>query len=707
MFYGTDKAKISSPYAVGIFFAAVLCVLPDEAKDWLSPYAEYFPGIGVAEFSLLSRISTGLVGFVLGYTLVKLLGWLRWRMLKMLLAYRAWMYRPKAKTTKVWAFMLTTFRGKGPFDTFHFDEIMPHIPLPTLDETLNRFLTSFKPLLSNDDFANTKKAVESFRKNEGPQLQEGLVRRYNARRNWMSDIWMNYAYLAQRGPIAVFSNFYGVCQPAIPTYDQLARAATVTYHFLKFEELIHTQKLPVVLAQGLVPICTDSYKQMFSTSRLPGASLDYLKTFQARKHIIVIRKGIYFSLTVRHEDDTLLTPIELRAQLQKIFDDTKEERDERNISALTGQNRTLWCKQRNLLLNNNKETLEAVESALFVLSLPEAEPKDYDHQADMCLTGRDHSIWFDKTFNLIAFANGRIGTNVEHAWGDGTLFSRLWEYALFREKYDKSGEVLPLPNERQRPLSSVKRLKWDTSGLESEVKAAEMTLKGLGDNVDIKLYKPDFGKRLIKKFRLSPDGFIQMAIQLAYYRIHKEFVRTYESASTRIFSRGRTETIRPTSEYSCSFVHSMDDKTKSKTDRISLLKKAIDCQISYKLDASNGYGWDRHMLGLYATYKDFGHLTNTPLPDIFKDKAWQMPDKLSTSQTPTKITDGWSLEACAIGGGFAPTCGEGYGVSYMIVGEDWIQFHVSSYKSCQDTDTATMGKSIIMALDDMAELMSK
>ena len=47
-----------------------------------------------------------------------------------------------------------------------------------------------------------------------------------------------------------------------------------------------------------------------------------------------------------------------------------------------------------------------------------------------------------------------------------------------------------------------------------------------------------------------------------------------------------------------------------------------------------------------------------------------MPDVLSTSQTPTKYTDMWELESSCLGGGFAATNLDGYGVSYIIVGED-------------------------------------
>ena len=47
-----------------------------------------------------------------------------------------------------------------------------------------------------------------------------------------------------------------------------------------------------------------------------------------------------------------------------------------------------------------------------------------------------------------------------------------------------------------------------------------------------------------------------------------------------------------------------------------------------------------------------------------------MLDMLSTSQTPTKYTHIWKQESSCLGGGFAPVNPNGYGVSYIIVGED-------------------------------------
>ena len=67
-----------------------------------------------------------------------------------------------------------------------------------------------------------------------------------------------------------------------------------------------------------------------------------------------------------------------------------------------------------------------------------------------------------------------------------------------------------------------------------------------------------------------------MAMQLAYYRLHHKFVLTYESATTRLYYRGRTETIRPVSDYSVAFVKAMDDPQVTKDQAKEYLKRAIE-----------------------------------------------------------------------------------------------------------------------------------
>ena len=52
----------------------------------------------------------------------------------------------------------------------------------------------------------------------------------------------------------------------------------------------------------------------------------------------------------------------------------------------------------------------------------------------------------------------------------------------------------------------------------------------------------------------QPDAFVQLALQLAYFRIHQCPTPVYETALTRTFQHGRTETIRSFTTESYAFL---------------------------------------------------------------------------------------------------------------------------------------------------------
>jgi hypothetical protein len=81
-----------------------------------------------------------------------------------------------------------------------------------------------------------------------------------------------------------------------------------------------------------------------------------------------------------------------------------------------------------------------------------------------------------------------------------------------------------------------------------------------------------------------------MAFQLAYYRQHKNFVPTYEPAMSRLFKKGRTETIRSCTIESSKFVEAMDDKNFNAQDRLELLREACKKHQNLYLEALYGDG---------------------------------------------------------------------------------------------------------------------
>lgn len=65
-----------------------------------------------------------------------------------------------------------------------------------------------------------------------------------------------------------------------------------------------------------------------------------------------------------------------------------------------------------------------------------------------------------------------------------------------------------------------------------------------------------FGSDFIKKTNNPPDAFVQVAMQLATYRLFGEQVGTYESTQVRPFRHGRTEvTVSLHATGCCEFQH--------------------------------------------------------------------------------------------------------------------------------------------------------
>ncbi|CAG7821013.1 unnamed protein product [Allacma fusca] len=112
----------------------------------------------------------------------------------------------------------------------------------------------------------------------------------------------------------------------------------------------------------------------------------------------------------------------------------------------------------------------------------------------------------------------------------------------------------------------------------------------------------------------------------------------------------------------------------------------------------NGKGIDRHLFGLYVVSKYL------KIESPFLNEAIGHPWRLSTSQTPTRQTN-LKPTGCW-GGGFGPVAADGYGVSYIVAGEDKLYFHITSKKSAPNTDSDKFCQQIERALADISEMFS-
>lgn len=683
---------------------------------WLTPYMSGVRLPMSFTQNVLSRrwqtlIGSAIVGFGLGYGMMAALHWTRMQAIATLLSYKGWLFNPNGTSTKLWGIALKVLIGPGPHKLHEFEDVMPHLPVPDLNDTCDRYLMTVKPLLTEDEYLRTEHLIKDLLANDGPLLQDYLIKKSKKTKNWLADWWLTDSYLSSRDPIALNVNFYmmsGVT-PEVST-NSLARIANILHDTLRYYEMIKNGTLPPDMIRDIIPTCMDGVRFMMASTRIPGEHIDRLQVYPDSTHIIVISNGVYYKMDMYPTDEygkrKLMNKHEIRDRISKMWEESKDVRDSLPIAVLTAQNRTKWAKDRDILMSKSADVLESVESAILITVLGNPKPGDMSAMAKEILCGNGASRWFDKSLVLEVWQDVAMGGgNMEHSGTDATHFAVMWEHVLQLEEYGPDGDLVPLKKGEtvRQNLPQPQRLNWTIdSQMKDTILQAYDKFKKRSSELDLVIMYSDFGRGWMKSRKISPDGFIQMSIQLAFKRMHGCFTKTYEPASHRLFTLGRTDNINPFSMESIKFIKTMHDKNATTEQKVNSLRAAVNLQNRARLEATAGYGCDRHMLGLFCAARELGR----DIPEVFNDKAFRMPMRLSTSQVPSNLGHlELDLIPESITGGFGPTCDNGYGVLYVSVGENMYNFSITSWKSCRETDSRRFGEMIRAAMQELKDLL--
>jgi hypothetical protein len=77
--------------------------------------------------------------------------------------------------------------GSG-YGTFSFDKTLPKLPVPTLDQTLEKYLTSVRPFVTDAEFERTTELCKKLKEDPSVQkLQNNLVKRSQDKESWLAD----------------------------------------------------------------------------------------------------------------------------------------------------------------------------------------------------------------------------------------------------------------------------------------------------------------------------------------------------------------------------------------------------------------------------------------------------------------------------------------------------------------------------------------
>ncbi|CAL8343159.1 unnamed protein product [Lota lota] len=586
-------------------------------------------------------------------------------------------------------------------------EGLPRLPVPPLRQTCERYLAMLEPIVSEDELEHTRQLVAEFLQGGvGERLQKSLERRARKTENWLSEWWMQSAYLDCRMPVAVYTS-PGVVLPRMHFRDrqgQMRFAAKLIAGILEFKKMIDSDTLPLEYLGGK-PLCMDQYYQILSSCRIPGPKRDTVVNYTSGKstpptHITVVHNFQFFVLDVYNSDGSPLTEDQIYMQLEKIWNSSLQTNKE-PIGILTSQHRNTWGKAYNNLIKDktNKESVRAIQKSIFTVCLDAPMPRVSDElyksrvAAQMLHGGgarwNSGNRWFDKTLQFIVGEDGTCGLVYEHAPAEGPPIVFLVDYVV---QYMQQPDTLRSP---MVPLVMPLKLRFNiTPEVKRDIENAKQNMNMMVHDLDVKvLVFSHFGQNVPKQHKLSPDAFVQLALQLAYFRMYNMCCSTYESASLRMFKYGRTDAIRSTTLESSTFVQAMDDPTKQNTEKIALLRQAVQTHRQMTKDAIHGQAIDRHLLGLRLQ----GIEDLTSMPEIFMDTSYAVAQhfNLSTSQVGSR-TD------CVMC--FGPAVPDGYGVCYNPM-EEHVNLAVTAFNSCEETHAAKYSTAVEKALLDMRDLL--
>ncbi|XP_074114537.1 choline acetyltransferase isoform X1 [Cotesia typhae] len=585
--------------------------------------------------------------------------------------------------------------------------------------------------------------VRQFLSGPGPKLQQKLLERKQTTANWATEWWLNDMYMSISLALPINSNPGLAAKPKVFQNQQESAVflARFLMQLLDYQEKLDRKELEVERVKSrdgksMQPLCMAQHYQILRIYRKPGETVDeqiILDRATSGDHIIVAHYNQFYSVPVRASDRDRITEAEMVQQLLKIMETPADPRTP-PVGVLTAAKRPVWARARQELLKNerNRHNLELLERCLCIVCIDEDvlpvtfnEPynktdrwlndRDYANVLHHCLHGggsRHHGAnrWFDKTFHVILGKDGMWGMTYEHSAGEAPAI-----FNAFETLTDNVDAMPPPDNLVPSHLPSPEKLEWRLSEQSlNDIREAMTTFDSLVEDLDLCiLWFQDYSKEFVKSCNISPDAYIQLALQLTYFRLHGCLVATYESAGIRRFAQGRVDVIRAASPESLEWVKAMcqgdpdssfNDSQEEGTKRVQftiyskqrikeLFDLAVQRQAKEIADNINGLGLDNHLMGLRYVAKEMGE----NIPELFNDESFNIIHHfaLSTSQVTTKN------DAIV---GYGPVVPDGYGCAYNLRKNGFI-FSCSAFHSDGRTNARKFAQTLELSLRDMADML--
>ncbi|CAJ1025220.1 putative Choline/Carnitine o-acyltransferase [Leishmania shawi] len=544
--------------------------------------------------------------------------------------------------------------------TRHYQRSLPKLPLPTLHDTLQRYLSAAEPLCTPKQLANTSAIVAAFLKGDGLHIHDELRRTDTANPHTSyisSDLFEQM--LKERSALPLRSHSTWLVRPDPEKHDMLVRSAYWIWASVHFYKLyLDNQLRPEVRyvvdggfakrssfwttewfqrSAALLPDCVSTpfvynvslgvvrpldmsqFDCLFNSSRMPGVLQDEIKPVGFAPYVLVQYRGHQFQISVADADCVPLSIDELYAQLRDIVH-TNIAPANTDVSVLTALPRTEWNAARTMLLRNvvNGKSLEVVEESMLVLNLDADDERDVmvDPMSPVGVTAKSPSVragnrWWDKSLSVSVNRRGDIAVSAESSWGDGVAVRRYINdvYALSRAAHS---HVL----RKDAPAThKLRQLQWHVPAeLVALAKRVAERVKKDRESLDIAAGVLDIDTIPTP----TVEATVQLAAQLAMFRVQQQPMNCMQRTDLHYYRRGRSEQFPLTTPESTAFLLSM--RSSERQTQQAACHTALQRYKAEKNAVSRGGTTQSHLLALRLTAERFLGRA----PDLYSDPVFSL-----------------------------------------------------------------------------------
>ncbi|KAK1517781.1 beta-ketoacyl synthase domain-containing protein [Colletotrichum costaricense] len=517
------------------------------------------------------------------------------------------------------------------------------MPLVDFDVMFDDYLEKSRMFFSAEDFKTIEDDVAEFRKPDsiGRKFYGRLHEQAHdpAIENWQEKYFLQSMYLQRRMPLAPFNNFMAFHPLGNMGHTQAERAAMIARIAFQAKQDLECDRWEP-MAYMFTANCTDLWQYIFNTARLPGVPLDRMAKFPGNDYMAVLYRGHIYKVELIDGDHNV--SIET---LTKTFNAllAQQDLDDNWTSILGTDDRTSWAESRQALIDlddANKETIDMVEAAAFLICLDDTEPAHAEERINHMMMLNGFNRWVDKSIAFIVCKNATSGTYVEHTMIDAmTLFAMqtaivegIMTYKPPRELNGHTNGVVSSPREftlKTTPALDA-RIQHVRQRFENDISKF-----GYRDTV-----LSDFGKDILLDRHLPIKGVYDLMGLLANYYYYGYNAQSWEAISMSHYHKGRPDIVQVNTSITADFCTIADDESVPARKRFDMMVAAANARNQIIKDAFMGRCYQRTLRALELCAEE-----GEDLPALFKNPLYEQtvePNQMFSN------TDGLSPESCFI-----------------------------------------------------------